>query len=79
MAAIQFTLMAILIPILMGAVLGFIVGNIFVGLAGSVMILGWIAGELDNQFITSLTALILMIMAVATARQFVTQIMGDTS
>jgi len=79
MTAIDFTLLAVTLPMLFGAAIGLIAGNIYVGGGASAILLSWIAAETQNSFIVGAWLLLLVFMALSVGREMTTAILGDTA
>ena len=76
---IDYTLLSVMIPILVGAAIGMVSGNTYLGAGSSVVILSWVAAETQNSFILGAWLLLLMIMALSVGRTFATAILGDVA
>jgi hypothetical protein len=79
MVAIDFTLLAVTIPMLAGAAIGLVAGNIYVGGGAAAILLSWIAAQVQNEFVTAAWLLLLVFMALAVGREMTSLMLGDTA
>jgi len=79
MASIDLTLMAVLLPLGFGFLVGMFSNSLYVGGGGAAVILGWLAVKTGDTFILGAWFLLLVMMALATGQKFVRAMMGETA
>lgn len=79
MATVDLTMLAIVAPIMIGAITGLATKNVYVGGGGATVLLAWIATQTENNFIMGAWLLVLTFMGLAVARQAASFMLGETA
>lgn len=76
---VDFTLLTVLIPALLGIAIGLFSGSVYIGGGAFAVILGWTAVKTQNSFTVGLWFLILLLMTLASGKRMADMLLGDTA
>lgn len=77
--AAQFSIMVVLIPIFIGAIIGAYTGSIYLGGGASATFLGYIAVQTREPFTVGAWLLLLLFMALGAGKKMTEMMLGDTA